>query len=405
MSRIEILKKSAINAIIGIALTFPITVIKVNTIDREITWRWYMMALVGIVVFLISYLWIRQLERQNAGITFKFDESKLGKKYINFTSKPGVTRNLLIIFMVFIFAIPFITSPYTTGIITSALIYIILGLGLNIVVGLGGLLNLGYAAFFGVGAYTYAILNMNFGVDFWIALPLGGIASAIFGAVVGIPVLRLKGDYLAIVTLGFGEMARIVTENFDVLTHGSSGIAKIPKPTFFGHTFGYFGSTRYIYLIALAVVILVIFIVWRMENSRIGRSWVAMREDDIACESMGIDLTKAKLTLFIISAAIAGIAGVLFATKNTFINPQSFTVWESIMILCIVVLGGKGSVRGVILGALILILLPEYLRAFQQYRMLIFGFLLIVMMVFRPGGIIQNVRKIYKVEGDLTNEQ
>jgi len=404
MSNIEILKKSAINALLGVLLTFPITVIKVNTIDREITWRWYMILLVGSVVFLISFLWIKQLERQKAGVTFKFKESKIGQRYHTTISKPGVLKSVLITALVLITAIPFITSPYTTGIITSALIYIILGLGLNIVVGLGGLLNLGYAAYFGVGAYTYAILNMNFGVDFWVALPLGGIASALFGFIVGLPVLRLKGDYLAIVTLGFGEMTRIVTENFDSLTNGSSGIAKIPKPSFFGHTFGYFGSTRYIYLIALAVVILVIFIVWRMENSRVGRSWVAMREDDIACESMGIDLHKSKLTLFIISAAIAGIAGVLFAAKNTFINPQSFTVWESIMILCIVVLGGKGSVRGVILGALILILLPEYLRAFQQYRMLIFGFLLVVMMVFRPGGIIQNVRKVYKIEGDLTNE-
>lgn len=404
MSKIKILKKSAINAVIGILLTFPITVIKVNTIDREITWRWYMIALVGSVIFIISYLWIRQQERQQRGVTFNFHESKLGQKYSTLTSKPGVSRNILLVALVMIIALPFIASPYTTGIITSALIYIILGLGLNIVVGLGGLLNLGYAAFFGVGAYTYAILNMNFGVDFWIALPLGAITSALFGAIVGIPVLRLKGDYLAIVTLGFGEMTRIVTENFDKLTHGSSGIAKIPKPTLFGHAFGYMGSTRYIYLIALALVILIIFIVWRMENSRVGRSWVAMREDDIACESMGIDLTRSKLTLFIISAAIAGLAGVLFAAKNTFINPQSFTVWESIMILCIVVLGGKGSVRGVILGALILILLPEYLRAFQQYRMLIFGFLLIVMMVFRPGGIIQNVRKIYRVEGDLTDE-
>lgn len=404
MKTIDILKKSAINAVLGTLLTFPITVIKVNTIDREITWRWYMMALVAAVVFVISFFWIRQLERQKAGITFKFDQSKFGIKYNEIIGIKGVTKYAKVVLLAVLIVVPFAASPYTTGIYTTALIYVILGLGLNIVVGLGGLLNLGYAAFFGVGAYTYAILNMHFGVNFWIALPLGGVASAVFGAIVGIPVLRLKGDYLAIVTLGFGEMTRIVLENFDVLTKGSSGIAKIPKPALFGHTFGYFGSTRFIYLIALALVVLVIFIVWRMENSRVGRSWVAMREDDIACESMGIDLTNAKLTLFIISASIAGVAGVLFAAKTSFINPSSFTVWESIMILCIVVLGGKGSVRGVILGALILILLPEYLRAFQQYRMLIFGFLLIVMMVFRPGGIIQNVRKVYRVKGDQSNE-
>lgn len=405
MTKIDILKKSLINAVLGMLLTFPIVVIKVNTLDRIITWRWFLMLGVGAVIALISFLWILQQERQRIGTTFNFDKSKAGIKYAELKNIPIVAKGLPIAFLALLVLIPFITSPYTTSIFTTALIYIILGLGLNIVVGLGGLLNLGYAAFFGVGAYTFAILNMNFGVGFWIALPLGGIVSAIFGAIIGLPVLRLKGDYLAIVTLGFGEMVRILTENLDWLTRGPSGIANIPKPTLFGHTFGYFGSTRYVYLIAVALVILVIFIVWRLENSRIGRSWVAMREDDIACESMGVDLTKAKMTLFIISAAIAGLAGVLFASKTAFINPKSFTINHSIMILCIVVLGGKGSVKGVILGALILNLLPEYLRGFQQYRMLIFGFSLIVMMVFRPGGIIQNVRKVYKIkEGDLLDE-
>ena len=359
----------------------------------------------GSVIAGISFLWILQQERQKAGITFNFDQSKIGKKYNALKEKPIFSKGFILGLLLLIILIPFISTPYTTSIFTTALIYIILGLGLNIVVGLGGLLNLGYAAFFGVGAYTFAILNMNFGVGFWIALPLGGIASAIFGALIGLPVLRLKGDYLAIVTLGFGEMTRILTENLDWLTKGPSGIANIPKPTLLGHTFGYFGSTRFIYLIAVAVVILIIFVVWRLENSRVGRSWVAMREDDIACESMGIDLTKSKMTLFVISAAIAGLAGVLFASKTGFINPKSFTLMHSVMILCIVVLGGKGSVRGVILGALILNLLPEYLRGFQQYRMLIFGFLLVVMMVFRPGGIIQNVRKIYKIQKESDNEQ
>lgn len=405
MNKIKILKKSLINAVLGMLLTFPIVVIKVNTIDRIITWRWFLMLGVGAVICIISFLWILQQERQKNGTTFNFDKSKAGIKYKSLKKNPAIAKGLPIIFIAVIILIPFISSAYTTSILTTALIYIILGLGLNIIVGLGGLLNLGYAAFFGVGAYTFAILNMNFGVGFWLALPLGGIASALFGALIGLPVLRLKGDYLAIVTLGFGEMTRILTENLGALTRGPSGIANIPKPTLFGHTFGYFGSTRYVYLIAVALVILIIFVVWRLENSRIGRSWVAMREDDIACESMGIDLTKAKMTLFVISAAIAGIAGVLFASKTAFINPKSFTITHSIMILCIVVLGGKGSVKGVILGALILNLLPEYLRGFQQYRMLIFGFLLIVMMVFRPGGIIQNVRKIYKIEGDLSNEQ
>lgn len=399
MSNLEILKKSCVNAVLGILLTFPITVIKVNTLDKEITWRWYMMAIVGGVVLIISYFWIRQQERQRKGITFKFKESKAGEVYSNLISKPLVKTGTILTLSLIVLILPFLLKASITSVLTSALIFIILGLGLNIVVGLGGLLNLGYAAFYAVGAYTYGILHMNFGIGFWLALPLGGLASAIFGALVGLPVLRLKGDYLAIVTLGFGEMTRIILQNFDILTKGPSGIANIAKPTFFGHTFARIGSTRYIYLIALALVILIIFIVMRMENSRVGRSWVAMREDDIAAEAMGIDITKSKMTLFIISSAIAGVAGVLMAAKTSFINPDSFTLMESVMILCIVVLGGKGSIRGVILGALILYLLPEYLREFNQYRMLIFGFLLIVMMVFRPGGIIQNVRKIYTIKG------
>lgn len=399
MKKIDIIKKSLINAVWGIILTFPLAVIKVNTVDRIITWRWYMALIVGVVIFIISLLWVNQLDRQKRGVTFKFNKSKLGKQYYSLMEKPTFNKGIPGLILLIALLYPIITQAYTTSIMTTALLYICLGLGLNILVGLGGLLNLGYAAFYAIGAYTYAILNQRFGVDFWIALPLGGIASGICGLLLGMPVLRLKGDYLAIVTLGFGEITRIVIENFDGLTNGPSGIANIPKPSFFGHIFGYTGSTRYIYYLALALVLLVIFIARRLENSRTGRSWIAMREDDIASEAMGIDLTKTKLSLFVISSIVAGVVGVLFSAKTTFINPQSFTVWESITVLCIVVLGGKGSIKGVILGGLIFMLLPEYLRFLSQYRMLMFGFLLVVMMVFRPGGIIQNVRKTYKIGG------
>ncbi len=403
MKKIEILKQSLINALLGAALTFPLAVIKVNTVDKIITWRWYMALIVALTVFVISFLWILQTDRQKRGVTFKFEKSTLGIKYNNFKSIKGVPQGITIALLLFSILYPIVFAPYTTSIMTTALIYIILALGLNILVGLGGLLNLGYAAFFGIGAYTYALLHLYFGVNFWIALPLGGVVSGVFGLILGLPVLRLKGDYLAIVTLGFGEITRIVLENFGVLTRGPSGIANIPKPDFFGHTFGFIGSTRYVYYIALAMVILIIFIAIRLEDSRIGRSWIAMRENDIASEAMGIDLTKTKLTLFVISSIIGGLAGVIFAAKTSFISPKSFSVWESITILCIVVLGGKGSIRGVILGGLIFMLLPEYLRFFSQYRMLVFGFALVVMMVFRPGGIIHSIRKVYKIEGD-TNE-
>lgn len=399
MNKLDIVKKSLLNALWGMVLTFPLAVIKVNTVEKIITWRWYMAFIVGAVVFVISLFWINQLDRQKRGVTFKFSESKLGAKYNALMEKPEFSKGLPALLLLIAVLYPIITQAYTTSIMTTALLYICLGLGLNILVGLGGLLNLGYAAFYAIGAYTYAILNQRFGVDFWIALPLGGVTAGLCGLLLGMPVLRLKGDYLAIVTLGFGEITRIVIENFGILTNGPSGIANIPKPSFFGHVFGYIGSTRYIYYLALILVLLVIFIARRLENSRVGRSWIAMREDDIASEAMGIDLTKTKLSLFVISSIVAGVVGVLFSAKTTFINPQSFTVWESITVLCIVVLGGKGSIKGVILGGLIFILLPEYLRFLSQYRMLMFGFLLVVMMVFRPGGIIQNVRKTYKIGG------
>lgn len=397
MKKRDIIKKSLINSLLGAILTFPLAVIKVNTVDKVITWRWYMMAIVIATVFVISFLWIRQQERQNKGITFKFKDSTAGKKYYKQMERRGFSMALSLGLLAIAIVFPLIVKPYTTSIMTTALIYIILGLGLNILVGLGGLLNLGYAAFYAIGAYTYGVLHRFFGVDFWIALPLGALASGIFGLLLGMPVLRLKGDYLAIVTLGFGEMTRIVLENIGGVTNGASGIANIPKPALFGHTFALKGSTIYVYFIALAFVLLIIFIAKRLEASRIGRSWIAMREDDVASEAMGIDLTKTKLTLFIISSMIAGIAGVLLAAKTSYIEPKSFDLMISVTVLCIVVLGGKGSTKGVILGALIFMLLPEYLRFLEKYRLLMFGFLLVVMMVFRPGGIIQNVRKVYKI--------
>jgi branched-chain amino acid transport system permease protein len=274
--------------------------------------------------------------------------------------------------------------------------YVMLGLGLNIVVGLGGLLHLGYVAFYAVGAYSYALLNYHFGINFWIALPLGALLSTIFGLIIGFPVLRLRGDYLAIVTLAFGEIIRLVLENWNAFSFGPSGIANIPRPGLFGIHMNLKQVTIYIYFLMILLTILTIFVVHRLENSRLGRAWIAMREDEIACQTMGINVTKAKLTSFALGATWAGLAGVMFAAKTTFINPASFTIWESIIVLCIVVLGGMGSIIGVIIAAFILILLPEYLRVFSDYRMLVFGAILVIMMIFRPGGIINAKRKVYQ---------
>jgi branched-chain amino acid transport system permease protein len=280
-----------------------------------------------------------------------------------------------------------------------------LGLGLNIVVGLAGLLDLGYVAFYAVGAYAYALLNYHYGLGFWTVLPIAAFLGALFGIILGFPVLRLRGDYLAIVTLGFGEIIRLILENWNEFSFGPSGIANISRPSFFGIHFSVQHATIYLYYIMIGMVIFTIFIVNRLQDSRIGRAWIALREDEVACQAMGIDKRATKLNAFALGATWAGMAGAIFAAKTTFINPASFTIWESINVLCIVVLGGMGSITGVIIGALVLILLPEYLRAFSEYRMLLFGAMLVLMMVFRPGGIISDVRRKYKFEGFQNNNR
>jgi branched-chain amino acid transport system permease protein len=307
-----------------------------------------------------------------------------------------VPATVLAVALVIVF--PFGVSMYQTNIMITALIYVVVGLGLNIVVGLAGLLDLGYVAFYAVGAYSYALLNYHFGINFWAALPIGAGMALLFGILLGFPVLRLRGDYLAIVTLGFGEIIRLILENWNEFSFGPSGIANIPKPSFFGMQFTLQQSTNFIYFLMIALALGTIFVVRRLQDSRIGRAWIALREDEVACQAMGIDKTRTKLSAFAMGATWAGMGGVVFAARTTFINPTSFTIWESIIILCVVVLGGMGSILGIILGAMILILLPEYLRVFSEYRMLLFGVMLVLMMVFRPGGIVSDVRRIYRFE-------
>ncbi|MDJ0915590.1 MAG: branched-chain amino acid ABC transporter permease, partial [Desulfobacterales bacterium] len=298
----------------------------------------------------------------------------------------------------FIIAYPYMFSLYQTNIMTTALIYVVVGLGLNIVVGLAGLLDLGYVAFYAVGAYSYALLNTHFGLGFWTVLPIGAALGFLFGILLGFPVLRLRGDYLAIVTLGFGEIIRLILENWNEFSFGPSGIANIPRPGLFGIQMNLHQTHIYLYFVMIVLVVFTIFVVRRLQDSRLGRAWMALREDEVACQAMGIDKTRTKLSAFALGATWAGMGGVVFAAKTTFINPASFTIWESIIILCVVVLGGMGSIIGVVFGALVLILLPEYLRAFSEFRMLIFGAILVVMMVFRPGGIVSTVRKTYQFE-------
>lgn len=390
------IKKSFLVSLWLMFLTFPIMVIRVNTVENVVEWRWLNMAFVGVGAFFISWFWRYMMKRKEMGAQKKNSDD------ISFIQKGLRNKRIVIPFIaclvIFTIAFPHIFSMYQTNIMISALIYVMLGLGLNIVIGLAGLLDLGYVAFFAVGAYSYALLNLHYGVVFWIALPLGGILALIFGVILGYPVLRLRGDYLAIVTLGFGEIIRLVLENWNAFSFGPSGIANIPKPPLFGIDLSLSGTTIFLFYIIVALVIFTIFVINRLENSRIGRAWIALKDDEIACQAMGIDKARTKLRAFGLGAMWAGMGGVVFAAKTTFINPASFTIWESVIILCTVVLGGMGSITGVISGALLLILLPEYLRAFSEFRMIIFGAVLVLMMVFRPGGMIENVRKKYQFE-------
>jgi len=305
------------------------------------------------------------------------------------------------------FVLPFAGDRAQIDIATLALIYITLGLGLNIVVGFAGLLDLGYVGFYAIGAYTYALLYQWGGWGFWQALPVAGAMSALFGFLLGFPVLRLRGDYLAIVTLGFGEIIRLLLTNMSALTNGPDGISGIAKPEFLGHpmtrrapegsvTFhdwlGLGFNTQhiliYMYLIALGLALFSLFFTCRLQRMPIGRAWEALREDEIACRSLGLNPTRIKLSAFTLGALFAGFAGALFAARQGLVNPESFTFVESALVLAIVVLGGMGSPAGVILAAVLLTVLPELARGLLEYRMLIFGLVMVLMMLWRPQGLI-----------------
>ncbi len=277
-------------------------------------------------------------------------------------------------------------NTYHLDVMTNVGLYVLLAMGLNVVVGLTGLLNLGYAAFFAIGAYTYALANLHTGCSFWLGLPLAGLVAMIFGFLIGIPSIRVRGDYLAITTLGFGEIVRIAFNNLDHWTGGPNGLLGIARPNFFGMSFSV--NPMPYYFLILVLIALTAFFLFRMCDSKIGRALVAIREDELAALCMGVPALKLKLTAFGISSFIAGLAGAVFAAKQTIITPDSFDFVLSVLILSMVVLGGMGNIWGAALGALVLGVLPELLRSFAAYRMLIFGLLMILMMIFRPQGIL-----------------
>ena len=396
MVTIKEIKQSFFIGLWFMVLTFPIMVIKINTIKNIIIFRWMNLLWVGLVGFFASMVWNYFLKLKEE--RKKSDTAAKDPLVHRMLENEKIRLPFLVTIGIFFFVYPFIFPMYHTSIMISALVYVMLGLGLNIVVGLAGLLDLGYVAFYAVGAYSYALLNLHYGISFWVVLPISAVLGTIFGTLLGYPVLRLRGDYLAIVTLGFGEIIRIVLENWNEFSNGPRGIPNIPAPGLFGIDLTQHQTVIYIYFIVIALVLLTIFFVNRLENSKIGRAWIALRDDEIACQAMGIDKFKTKLTAFALGATWASLGGVVFAAKTSYINPMSFTIWESITILCVVVIGGMGSAIGVIAGALVLILLPEYLRAVAEYRMLVFGMLQVIVMVFKPEGLIQSVRKTYKFE-------
>lgn len=297
----------------------------------------------------------------------------------------------------------FYDQRYILDLAILVLTYVMLGWGLNVVVGLAGLLDLGYVAFYAVGAYSYALLATNFDLSFWVCLPLAGILAACWGVMLGFPVLRLRGDYLAIVTLAFGEIIRLVIINWQDLTGGPNGVSGIPRPTVFGIPLDdsddglaaklgiEFSPTHrlvFLFYLILAMALITNWVTIRLRRLPIGRAWEALREDEVACRALGINTTTTKLTAFATGAMFGGLAGAFFATRQGFISPESFTFQESALVLAIVVLGGMGPQLGVALAALAMIGGFELFRGLDQYRMLVFGMAMVLLMIWRPRGLI-----------------
>lgn len=328
-----------------------------------------------------------------AGITYwnRKRKSKIESKENELPTKREQTqyRVKVVIGIVLLLILPLLLGTYLTEVVNNVGIYVLMGLGLNIVVGFAGLLDLGYVAFFAIGAYVMGILtsegSLGMGFTFWSALPFSVIAATLFGVVLGIPVLRMRGDYLAIVTLGFGEIIRILalSDMLKPFIGGAQGVLQIPKPRIFGVDLI---KPEALFYIILLGVLLAAFIAWRLRDSRLGRQWMALREDETVAEAMGINLVNTKLLAFATGAAFSGLAGAIFASKLTSIFPHSFNLIVSINVLSLIIVGGIGSLPGVVVGALILVGLPELLREFAEHRLLMYGALLIVMMLAKPEG-------------------
>ncbi len=416
------LRRAALAAVVAAGLFVPMVGLRMQSGDAGLVLQWRPIVVTALVLAVFGVVLLgsalarprREAVRSNRRLA-----EALGR-----AGRFGAP--LLLVLAVLL---PALAGRYYLDLGVVVLTYVMLGWGLNIVVGLAGLLDLGYVAFYAVGAYSYALLSTQYGLGFWTCLPLAGIFAAFAGVLLGFPVLRLRGDYLAIVTLAFGEIIRIVVNNWSSLTNGPNGISGIPRPTLFGLSFsasgdpdtfaGYFGldysptqRVVYLYYVILGLALVTNWVTLRLRRLPLGRAWEALREDEIACRSLGINVTATKLTAFAIGATFGGFAGAFFATRQAFVSPESFTFIESAIVLAIVVLGGLGSQLGVALAALVMIGGLELLRGlldglnntpgfewigavmgdFGQYRMLIFGLALVAMMVLRPRGLVSGRR-------------
>jgi len=422
-------KDAAIAAVIALALFGPMIGLRteVTTGGLFLSQRWGDVGIAVAIVFvgrLLLNLFVfktkRPVTRLFSGLTLPQGlGSGLGTVFGPLMLGLAVTLPFLLIY-----GAPS-QSRYYIDLGILVLTYVMLGWGLNIVVGMAGLLDLGYVAFYAVGAYSYALLAIHFDWSFWLCLPLAGLLAALWGIALGFPVLRLRGDYLAIVTLAFGEIIRIILLNWYDFTGGPNGLSKIPRPSFFGlefdrspegfaATFGLeFASIHriiFLYYLILALALLTAYVTVRVRRMPVGRAWEALREDEIACRSLGINTTTTKLTAFAMGAMFGGFAGSFFATRQGFISPESFTFIESAVILAIVVLGGLGSQIGVVIAAIVLIGGFEFFRDFAEYRMLVFGMAMVLIMVWRPRGLIATRRptialgKAKAIGGELVGE-
>ena len=402
-----VLRDAGLAALVAAFLAFPLLGFQLDASARglalitRLPWVLYAAA----AVFAGRLFFTLALHSFGPVVSAAFARQKFGSRFT-----PRSTRYIAgIIMIAFAVVLPFAGFADRNLIdkATLILIYVMLGWGLNIVVGLAGLLDLGYVAFYAVGAYSYALLSSYFGLSFWVCLPLAGLFAAAFGLALGFPVLRLRGDYLAIVTLGFGEIVREIIINWQEVTGGPNGLSGIARPSFFGLemlpvardggvTFADFFNIAYspdqriifLYYLILVLALFTNFFTLRMRRLPIGRAWEALREDEIACRSLGLNPTMVKLSAFAIGASFAGFAGSFFAARQNFISPESFTFIESAIILAIVVLGGMGSQIGIVLAAVLLVGLPEWFRDMAEFRMVAFGAAMVLIMVWRPQGLL-----------------